>query len=293
MARLVLGLEDPNSMSSALPANESQPLNLEIAGIPFSVQSESSQQGKWIGIGCRRFVTPKVPQLRLAISTSSWKRSRRASREALLWEGNRWILDAMNFRVQEAETGRLYLAEISPRGGWGDLLRTWFSLVLLQRGGLLLHAAAVTRNGRALIFCGPSGSGKTTLARLAESQDLLSDESVAVQRDKRNDAGYEAYATPFYGELSEIAERPSAPLGEIFLIRPPEARPKQLFRISQVSPGEAMGELLAQTFLRTLTQPLLEKALPLLEDLVRSVRIRRLQFTPSPELWSFIDDQSG
>jgi hypothetical protein len=203
------------------------------------------------------------------------------------------MLDAINFRVQEVETGRRYLAEISPRGGWGDLLRTWFSLVLLQRGGLLLHAAAITRNGRALIFSGPSGSGKTTLARLAESQDLLSDESVAVQRDNQNGAGYEVYATPFYGELSEIAERPSAPLREIFLIGPPEKCPKQPFRISQVSPGEAMGELLAQTFLRTLTQPLLLKILPLLEDLVRSVRIRRLQFTPSPELWSFIDDQSG
>jgi hypothetical protein len=46
------------------------------------------------------------------------------------------------------------------------LLGTCFAVLLQQRGCVVLHASAVSVDGRAMLFCGQSGAGKSTLAAM-------------------------------------------------------------------------------------------------------------------------------
>jgi len=48
-----------------------------------------------------------------------------------------------------------------------SLIRILLSLLLLDQGGFLLHAATIVRNGRAFVFTGRSGVGKSTIASFA------------------------------------------------------------------------------------------------------------------------------
>ena len=64
--------------------------------------------------------------------------------------------------------------------GLENYLRTLTASLILDRGGLLVHSAAVVRGGRAYLFFGPSGSGKTTVTRLSPRDTVLSDDLALV-----------------------------------------------------------------------------------------------------------------
>ncbi|WP_143324372.1 hypothetical protein [Caulobacter sp. FWC2] len=83
------------------------------------------------------------------------------SDEAFLWRGH----GLGRFLVRQ---GREILIEAEPGGSLEEVvpfvMGTGIAALLYQRGAMLLHASAVTFEGRAYAFCGPSGAGKSTLA---------------------------------------------------------------------------------------------------------------------------------
>lgn len=78
---------------------------------------------------------------------------------------------------------------------WDALLKAVWSRLLVERGGMLLHASAAVVGGAAWVFPGPSGAGKSTLARKAPHR--LADDTVAI-------ADGRAHGLPF-------GRRPSPP----------------------------------------------------------------------------------
>lgn len=97
-------------------------------------------------------------------------------------------------RAREAE-----LALVAADGplfdrGLENFLRAMTASYILEEGGLLLHAAAVVRAGRAYVFFGPSGAGKTTVTRLSLADTVLSDDMTLLVPGP---GGFEAVGIPF------------------------------------------------------------------------------------------------
>lgn len=88
--------------------------------------------------------------------------------------GRRITVDAASPKVPETKVFRRLLEN--------ELM----ALLLLQRGMLVLHASAVSVNGRGAIFLGDRGAGKSTTATAfhREGHRLLEDDAVAVRFDE-------------------------------------------------------------------------------------------------------------
>jgi hypothetical protein len=102
------------------------------------------------------------------------------------------------------------------------LLSAW----LAGEGMLLVHAALVARDGRAVILPGPNGAGKSTcaLAALTAGLAVLSDDVVAVARDEAQAAGLyttlkvSRAALGPHPELASSAEPHGEPADDEFLL---------------------------------------------------------------------------
>jgi hypothetical protein len=86
------------------------------------------------------------------------------------WEmaGETFLMRVQGLARFAIEGGREIMVDIEP-GAWernavGFILGTAFGILLHQRGALVLHGAAVEKDGRAIAICGASGAGKSTLA---------------------------------------------------------------------------------------------------------------------------------
>jgi hypothetical protein len=141
-------------------------------------------------------------------------------------------------------------------------------------GGLLLHAAGLTRNGGAYCFFGPSGSGKTTLARRYRS-GVISDEVVAVRLEPD---GPMAYGTPWRGRNL------SAPLHGLFRLSR-----QGVLAIRRLSPAAAVRELVQNLFLPAPDRQLTKAVFETSERLVRSVPVFELSLLRGRPFWPLID----
>jgi hypothetical protein len=162
-----------------------------------------------------------------------------------------------------------------------SVLRIVYSLLLVERGGFLVHSASAIAGPNAYLFAGPSGSGKTTMCRLAsDSVHLLSDEISFVLPDG---GGYRAFGTPFYGELARPGEPISAPLAAMFILRhAPENHITTLARF------EALHAVM-RNILFFAKEPLwVQRVLAAAIRFVDSVTIKQMEFLPNPEIWKLV-----
>ena len=197
-------------------------------------------------------------------------------------ESGRWIMTRGDFR-----------AEFDPRSGHGrvrqspnpysidGVLRILHSLLLARQGGFLVHAASAVRNGRAFLFAGVSGAGKTTLSRLAPPDvEVLTDEISYVRPTQ---SGYEAFGTPFAGELARIGANLRAPLAALYLlVQGPENR------IEPVDSGEATRAILRNILFFAHDEELVGLVFQSAFDFVARVPVQRLVFTPDACVWEMI-----
>lgn len=210
-----------------------------------------------------------------------------------------WIVDALsrgwadNRRIYarrvgvfnpDFSSGQVFLeltdAQVSPYPFplQAPLDRALFAHRLPYHDGLLLHAAAVVHQGRALVFTGQSGRGKSTMAGLwaASGQGLvLGEESTALRR-----VGSEirAYGTPWAGQ-SGLASPLGAPVAGLFFLR---HGPHNTVR--SMGPAEAMAEFLPRSYLAPYDPIGAARGLEFLHHLIATVPMAELAFRPDADV---------
>jgi hypothetical protein len=160
-------------------------------------------------------------------------------------------------------------------------LRTAYSLILLDRGGLVLHASSLARLGRGHVFCGRSGAGKTTVARLSTDAALLSDElSIVTVRE----GAVRCHGTPFWGELARGGENQAVPLtGLYFLHQGADHALRPLGR------RQVVERLLPNVLFFGREPALTSRVLAIAADLADAVAGFDLTFRRDPGFWTVID----
>jgi hypothetical protein len=257
---------------------------VEIGGTQIEVASDSAFFSRLIAQRYSNFlVAPRAGAARLNIEISPSLRADPDAELSVTREAGIWVMRRGDFCSTfdpATRSGTILQAEDHIYAIDG-VLRIVHSIDLAAKGGFLLHASSVIREGRAFVFTGLSGAGKTTIARLAPSDATLLTDEVSYLRP--DGAGYRAYGTPFAGDLGIAGQNVSAPLGSVFFLRQGLEN-----RIDAIGPAEAARKLMRNILFFAHDPALVQKIFATAWCFVEAADLRVLTFRPEACVWELI-----
>ncbi len=149
-------------------------LHASIAGVSIAFSSVEADIISWIRGFYREYLTGPVscPDLRLVLSRSATLLG--DEEDAEFYKGQSGVARQRDF-ISFPLPGQplAFAAELSPEteDAVCNLLRWLLPPLLVRRGALLLHSAAVVRDGWGYAFFGKSGAGKSTATELIRRRD--------------------------------------------------------------------------------------------------------------------------
>lgn len=154
-----------------------------------------------------------------------------------------------------------------------------FSRKVLVHGGIMLHASAVEKDGKAFLFSGPCGVGKSTHTRIWKQ--INGDKATVINDDKpilrKIDGSWFAYGTPWCGK-DGINENKRVALAGICFLEQGETN-----SIRRLSSKEALIKMLTQTNRKFKSAGRLDLKLDLVERLINDIPIYELTNNATPE----------
>jgi hypothetical protein len=257
-------------------------VTVEIGGIPILLETRDAGFRALLEERYAGFVNPSATpayqfEIRLEPPAHPSDDPARVSKS-----GSVWRLERGDFLAEWDARARCGWVRQSPNPYSIDcVLRIVHTLVLAEEGGFLVHAASGVRQGRAFAFAGISGAGKTTMARLAPlDATVLTDE---ISYIRRSGSGYDAYGTPFAGELARVGANLKAPLAALyFLEKGPAAR------IEPLGQPAAARELLRDILFFAHDRELVERVFEAAVEFVSRVPVARYMFAPDERAWELI-----
>ena len=153
-----------------------------------------------------------------------------------------------------------------------------FYMHLLRFSGLMMHAAAVSYEGKAYLFSGPSGVGKSTHTELwqqcfGDKVQIINDDKPAI---RQIDGRWFVYGTPWCGK-NGINTNCKVPLGGICFLKQGE---KNVIR--RLSAPEIVPLLYMQTNHLLKKKENMHRLLSAIEALVQQIPIYELENLPVP-----------
>ena len=257
---------------------------IEVAGTVFRITGLDAPGRAWVVRRYAPFISRRAPTVDVDVASTERYRPGRAPRPSATWEDGHYSLVSSPARAEgDLVDGRVRFRTAPGPALNPDLFRLLCGFLLLQDGGILLHASSVVDKGRAWVFSGPSGSGKTTIAGLAGGRRVLNDETIALRPGSR---GWTAGATPFYGsggpEMAQANEQ--APLRALCFLRKADR-----FAHRRLSPAEAVARAFPEVMLPKRDDRVAEHLLAALSGLAARVPAYDLAFAPRAALWDYLD----
>jgi len=262
---------------------------IEIGGIPIALSTVDQRFFDLLLERYMGFVSDSRPEFELNFEITE---PRAASNDDVHVhrDGAYWLIERGDFSARwDPRSGKGSVRQHANPYSVDSVLRILHTLILAERGGFLLHAASAICNGRAYLFSGVSGAGKTTMTRLAPPDvTLLTDEISYVRpgnascSNVRTDAevSYEAFGTPFAGELARSGENTNGRISALFFLEKGSEN-----RVEELVPTEAVRRLMRNILFFAEDPALVEKLLASACDFVARVPIRRLTFYPDTKVW--------
>jgi hypothetical protein len=241
------------------------------------------------GVDLQRVAPPVIAGDAAEVSAEGWLagairrvvcRSGRGARELLLPGLGRFRLGKADGGIFCVGAEPALAAEVLEEALLGPPL----TLALAERAVWCLHASAVLRGARVLLFLGPSGQGKSTLAAHAVADPGAGFERVADDIVPCTLEGGWPCARLHFPQLKletsqqyPLAARESLPLGAVVVLEPVGGIKE--ISLERLAPASALKALAEQTVAVKLFDRALHRAhLDFLAALLRSVAVYRMRY---------------
>ena len=193
-----------------------------------------------------------------------------------------WSLRRGDFRAEwDPRSGRGTIRQSANPYSIDTVLRIVHTLILAKESGFLLHASSAIRGKKAFLFSGVSGAGKTTISRLAPADVQLLTDEISYVREVSS--LYQAFGTPFAGELARSGENCHAPISTLLFL---EKGPSN--RRTPITKSEAVRRLMRNILFFAEDPALVNHVFRTACKFVESVPVETLVFVPDASVWELI-----
>jgi hypothetical protein len=167
-----------------------------------------------------------------------------------------------------------------------SILRIATAFIAVDKGGFLLHSAAIQSGQEAFVFAGMSGAGKSTVAKVSmEQKRVLTDEMTLVER--REDGTYAVWGTPFWGEL-QMSVNETCPLRALLILDKADAN-----AVVDIPFGERITRFMKIIMFFGKDKETFDKIINATTAFMEAVPVKRLNFMPEYSLWEVIHEHFG
>jgi hypothetical protein len=182
----------------------------------------------------------------------------------------------------ESKSGVLETPDKKPVLDLEYSLRILFAYFVLWRGGVLIHAAGIARNGSGFVFCGPSGIGKSTVVNYSKGLTILNDDLTVIAPGHENP--WEIFATPFANPNQPVLNS-YVRLSKIFLLKQSNE-----VGLGKISRGRALSEFIANVPVLSRDRFRCDRLIYTSEKILQKIPFYKLNFKNDPTFWTVIDD---